>query len=79
MIGHRFSRLEEEPPPLPSAEIIREDIKKLKEEFFEHKLSEYVDIYNGTHAMIKYVYHFDRYIKPEIRSRSRKWCEFQLH
>lgn len=61
------------PAPLPSAEIIRNDIKALKEEFFEHNLAEYIDIYGSNHAMLKFVYHFEKYIKPELKRRCTKW------
>jgi hypothetical protein len=63
------------PPPAPSADIIKEDIKTLKEEFYQNNLSEYIDIYNNNHAMVKFEYHFQKYLKPDIKKRSFKWCE----
>ena len=63
------------PAKMPTADIIREDIKGLKEEFFEYKLSDYIDIYKGNYAMMKYVYHFDKYLEPQIKKRCRRWCE----
>lgn len=63
------------PPKAPSAEIIKEHLNKLKEEFFKNKMSEYVDIHKGTHAMMKFEYQFDRYIKPEVKKLCRKWCD----
>lgn len=60
---------------LPSAELVREDIKRLKEEFFQHNMAEYVDIYHETHAMFKHIYFFEKYIDPAIKRRCRKWCD----
>jgi hypothetical protein len=25
--------------------------------------------------MVKFVYHFDKYLSPELKKRSRRWCE----
>ena len=63
------------PPPLPLADLIREDLKRLKEEFFKYKLSDYVDIYRESHVMMKFVYHFDKYFEPGLERRYKKWCE----
>lgn len=63
------------PIPIPSVELVREDLKRLKEEFFESKLSEYIDIYNGNHAMMKFIYHFEKYINPEVKRRCKKWVD----
>lgn len=62
-------------PPPPSADVIREDIKALKEEFFQFKLADYIDIYKNNYAMFKFQYQFDKYIKPELKRRIHKWCE----
>ena len=63
------------PPPMPGASVIREDIKRLKEEFFEYKLSEYIDIYKDNYAMTKFVYHFEKYLEPGMKRRCKKWCD----
>jgi hypothetical protein len=63
------------PPKAPSPDVIREDIKRLKEEFFRDNLAGYINIYKGSHAMVKFEYHFDKYIKPEIKKQCRKLCE----
>ena len=63
------------PPPMPEASVIREDIKRLKEEFFEYKLSEYIDIYKDNYAMTKFVYHFEKYLEPGMKRRCKKWCD----
>jgi hypothetical protein len=65
----------ESSPKAPPAEVIKADLERLKQEFFEYKLSDYVDIYSGNHAMMKHVYYFEKYIKPETKKRCRKWCE----
>jgi len=61
--------------PKPSVEVIKEDLKNLQEEFFKYKLGEYIDIYRGNYAMVKYDYSLKRYISNEIQSRCKKWCE----
>lgn len=63
------------PPPFPDAEIIRADIKRLKDEFFEFKLDQYIDIYRGTYAMMKHVYCFQKYMASDLMKRCRKWCD----
>ena len=63
------------PPPMPEVSVIREDIKRLKEEFFEYKLSEYIDIYKDNYAMTKFIYHFEKYLEPGLRRRCKKWCD----
>lgn len=62
-------------PPAPTPDVIREELKALKEEFFQYNLTEYIDIYGNNHAMVKFEYHYQKYIKPELRRRSQKWCE----
>ena len=63
------------PPKKPSPEIILEDLKRLREEFLQYKMSEYVDVYRDNYAMMKFVYHFDKYLDPEMKKRCRKWCD----
>ena len=63
------------PPKLPEVAIVREDLKQLKQEFFEHKLSEYIDIYKGNYAMLKHLYPYRRYIAADILKRARNWCD----
>ena len=63
------------PIPMPSAEIIREDLKRLKEEFFQYKLADYIDIYEDNYAIMKHIYWFEKYIDPVFKKRCRKWCE----
>lgn len=63
------------PAKAPSADIIKEDLVRLKEEFFQFNLSEYVDIYRGNHAMMKFIYHFEKYLEPELKKKCKRWCE----
>jgi hypothetical protein len=59
----------------PSKDIINQHIATLKEEFQMENLAEYIDIYHDSHAMFKYLYYFDHYLKPELKKRCRKWCD----
>lgn len=61
--------------PFPSVELVKQDIVKLKDEFSENKFSEYIDIYENNHAMIKHMYFFQKYIEPAFRNKCRRWCE----
>jgi hypothetical protein len=63
------------PAKAPSVEAIREDLKKLKEEFFQFNLSDYIDIYKGNHAMMKFIYHYQKYLEPDLKKRCKRWCE----
>jgi hypothetical protein len=62
------------PPKMPSSDFIKEDLSNLKKEFFEHSLSEYIDIYESGYAMLKHIYPFSKYLDPKLLSRCRKWC-----
>jgi hypothetical protein len=62
-------------PPIPDVEIVKKDLELLKAEFFEHKMNEYVDIYKGNHAMVKFVYYLEKYLDPQIKRRCNKWCD----
>ena len=63
------------PPPMPGASVIREDINRLKEEFFQYKFSDYIDIYKDNYAMTKFIYHFEKYLEPGLKRRCKKWCD----
>ncbi len=62
------------PAPKPDIELIRADLKRLKKDFFENKLNEYIDIYGGNHAMSKDMYRFYRYMDPILIKKIQKWC-----
>lgn len=63
------------PAKPPAPELIREDIARLKDEFFASKLSEYIDIYGGNHAMLKTNYFYEKYLEPGLKRKCKKWCD----
>jgi len=63
------------PIPMPDPAIIKNDLARLKEEFFLYKMNDYIDIYKDNHAMMKFIYHFEKYIEPQLKRRCKKWCE----
>ena len=58
----------------PDIEIVKNHIEKLKKEFTERNLSEYVEKYE-TVAFMKTPYYFQRYYPEEKFKICRKWCE----
>jgi hypothetical protein len=62
-----------DPVKLPPVEELKAELKKLREEFLQYKLAEYVDVYKDSYAMIKYLYHVQKYIEPGVQKRIRKW------
>lgn len=75
ILTDEVSNITTSPPPAPQLEIIKADIKKLKEEFFVNNFSNYVDIYHDNHAMMKFEYYFDKYLDSTIKRKCRKWCD----
>lgn len=61
--------------PLPSVDLVKADIKSLEDEFFKSDLAQYIDIYQGSYAMMKSDYMFMRYRNKELGSKCRKWCD----
>lgn len=61
--------------PKPSIELVKEDLKRLEEEFFKFNLADYIDIYRGNYAMMKNDYTFLKYRNKELGTRCRKWCD----
>jgi Ca2+-binding EF-hand superfamily protein len=62
------------PYSAPTEELVRNEISTLMEEFKKFDLSEYIDLYEGkTHALFKYNYSFDRYLKPELKKFCKDW------
>jgi hypothetical protein len=61
--------------PKPDPDLVRQDLKRLREEFKAGKFEGYIDIYQGAHAMLKSMYHFQKYLEPGLRRRCQKWCE----
>lgn len=61
--------------PLPDVELVKKDLERLKEEFFQHKMANYIDIYKDNHAMLKFIYHFEKYLEPGLKKRCTRWCD----
>lgn len=59
---------------LPDIDLIKEDIKRLKQEYKGEKLEDYIDIYRKNYAMVKFEYCFEKYLDPVIKRRCDKWC-----
>jgi hypothetical protein len=70
-----LKEFESSPVRTPDPDIIREDIKRLKEDFFQLKLDDYVDIYKGNYGMMKHIYWCEKYLEPGLKKRCRKWCD----
>jgi hypothetical protein len=61
--------------PRPSVDLVKADIKSLEDEFFKFDLAQYIDIYQGSYAMMKSDYMFMKYRNKELGSKCRKWCD----
>lgn len=62
------------PYSAPTEELVRNEINTLMDEYKKFDLSEYIDLYEGkTHALFKYNYSFDRYLKPELKKFCKDW------
>jgi hypothetical protein len=61
--------------PKPSADTVKADITRLKLLFKASKFEAYIDVYKGTYAMLKSMYHFQKYLEPGLKNRCRHWCE----
>jgi hypothetical protein len=61
--------------PKPDPEVVRQDLAQLKQGFKDAKFEAYIDIYKGTHAMLKQMYYFQKYLEPGLKRRCLKWCE----
>lgn len=65
-----------EPYSPPNEEIVRTEIRSLLEEYEKFNMSEYVDLFEKrSYAMFKYIYHWDRYVDPNIKRHCKQWCE----
>ena len=60
--------------PKPEPDLVRRDLAQLKQAFKDAKFESYVDIYKGTHAMLKHIYYFEKYLEPGLKRRCVKWC-----
>lgn len=62
------------PYSAPTEELVKNEINTLMDEYKKFDLSEYIDLYEGkTHALFKYNYSFDRYLKPELKKFCKDW------
>jgi hypothetical protein len=61
--------------PKPDPERVRQDISTLNAEFKVGNYNNYIDVYKGTYAMLKAMYHFQKYLDPGLKRRCQKWCE----
>lgn len=61
------------PAKIPPVEELKADLKKLREEYLQYKLIEYIDIYRDSYAMSKHLYYIQKYIEPDVRKRINKW------
>ncbi len=61
------------PVKLPPLEELKAELKKLKVEFLQYNLAEYIDVYKDSYAMSKYLYHIQKYIEPDMQKKIRKW------
>jgi len=61
--------------PKPDPEVVRQDLAQLRQAFKDGKYEAYVNIYKGTHAMLKHIYVFQKYLEPGLKRRCQKWCE----
>lgn len=62
------------PYSAPTEELVRKEIETLMEEYKKFDLSEYIDLFEKkTHALFKYNYSFDRYLKPELKKFCKDW------
>jgi hypothetical protein len=61
--------------PQPPVELVLRNLEQLKKEFFDYKMADHVDIYRGNHAMLKFIYHFEKYLEPGLKKRCTRWCD----
>jgi len=61
--------------PKPDPALFHQDLARLMRAFREENLGAYVDLYKGTHAMLKHIYYFEKYLEPGLKRRCVKWCE----
>jgi len=74
-VPNNLSEIPVSDSPKPQLALIKDDLKTLKNEFFEYKLSDYIDIYKNSYALVKFEYSFSKYYPDDIKRRCRSWCE----
>jgi hypothetical protein len=63
------------PVKLPEKEVVQADIDQLQQEFIAADYKEYIDVYKGTHAMLKFIYPYEKYLEPGLRRKLSHWCD----
>ncbi len=59
--------------PKPDPEKVRAHLAELKQEFRKNKFELYIDVYKGTHAQMKGIYYYEKYLDPVVKKNCRKW------
>jgi hypothetical protein len=75
MIPADLAHIQTSGAPKPDVNVIKDDLKALKKEFFDYEMEKYVDIYKGCYAMMKYDYQLDRYWDSSLKAICKKWCD----
>ena len=73
-IPQNLENIESQPYNHPPKEKVLQHIDDLMREYEKDKLVEFIDIFRGSHAMMKSIYYFDRYLDPVIKRQCAKWC-----
>lgn len=73
-IPEQLENIGTQPYNHPPKEKVLKHLDDLMQEFEKDKLVEFIDIFQESYAMVKHIYHFDRYIDPAIRKKCNKWC-----
>ncbi len=63
------------PVQLPERALVQADLDQLQQEFLGGKYAEYVDVHKGTHAMIKFIYPYEKYLEQGLRRKLSQWCD----
>jgi hypothetical protein len=61
--------------PKPDPEKVRTHLAELKQEFRKNKFELYIDVYKGTHAQMKGIYYYEKYLESGIKRACRKWID----
>jgi len=59
----------------PPADLVLRDLERLRSEFESGGLGEFIDIFRGSHAMLKDIRYFEKYLAPGLKRRCRRWCD----
>lgn len=64
-----------EPIKLPDRSLVQADLDQTQQEFAANGYSGYIDIHKGTHAMVKYISPYERYLEAGLRRKMSDWCD----